>query len=41
MAELKSFTLQSVLEHVASNPDRYFIAIHGNFYDVTDFLDEV
>ena len=38
---MKTFSQQSLLEHVADNKDRNFISIHGNVYDVTEFLDEV
>ena len=38
---LKSFTKESLVEHVQANPNNTFISIHDNVYDVTEFLDEV
>ena len=38
---LKSFTKESLIEHVQANPNNTFISIHENVYDVTQFLDEV
>ena len=35
------FTKATLFEHVAKHPERNFISIHENVYDVTEFLDEV
>ncbi|CAF0828370.1 unnamed protein product [Brachionus calyciflorus] len=34
------FSREAVLELASQNPEKYFISIHENVYDVTDFLDE-
>ena len=36
----RAFSKEALFEHVANNPERTFISIHENVYDVTDYIDE-
>lgn len=40
-ANQKVYSKEALNELVAQNPDQYYISIHENVYDVTEFLDEV
>ncbi len=37
----RQFTKAELFEHCNSNPDKVFLSVHDNIYDVTPFLDEV
>lgn len=40
-ANSKIYSQEALFELTAQNPDRYYLSIHENVYDVTEFLDEV
>ncbi|RNA30990.1 cytochrome b5 [Brachionus plicatilis] len=39
-ANSKIYSQEALFELTAQNPDRYYLSIHENVYDVTEFLDE-